>query len=470
MYDNLPASLPADFFFNLSKLSGSSSKQLIKCTADRTSASPSTQTNNRLPIGSLLNLKSASIWFKTSLTGTNPTVPGRYASSFIKRISISCNNVIVQQLEDYNMVYNVMADHNNKGLSKGIGGEFLDNSIIWGEGASTGTAQTPLTAQKSLLDAVTNQTNIQMVLNNFIGLLGSSSTSLIATDKMGELVISIFWSSPYECLGGTASSTTVAYTDNSYSIDDIYMTIEALSFSDDSYYNSINSKDLMYKFDDYTVVKFAETTKASGINVTTYLNANSIDFIFASAIRAQTQPKPMVAYGSLGGGDGTTDKVVSTYEYLSDPVAYVNNKDVTTHGDGFFNTEYMVRDLQGIESCQISINNKALNYAPLNKYEIFQNNLCALGYENVDASANGLINTCVSIFHYFKYYGGVFQSLSIIDKDNFYISGLSSAGSSCAVNVNIKFTSNATYPITPVIIAKMSKVLHVKAGRQISVE
>ena len=470
MYDNLPASLPADFFFNLSKLSGSASKQLIKCSADRTSASPSTQTNIRLPIGSLLNLKSASIWFKASLSGTNPTYVSRYASSFIKRISISCNNVIVQQIEDYNLIYNIMADHNNKGLSKGVAGEFLDNSIIWGEGASTGTAQSALTAQKSLLDAVTNQTNIQMCLNNFIGLLGSASTSVMATDKLGELVISIFWASPYECLGGTASSTSVSYTDNSYSIDDIYMTVEALSFSDDSYYNSINSKDLMYKFDDYTVVKFAETTKASGINCTTYLNANSIDFIFASAIRAQTAPKPMVAWGSLGAGDGSTDKVISQYEYLSDPVAYVNNVDTTTHGDGFFNTEYMVRDLQGIETCQISINNKALNYAPLNKYEIFQNNLCALGYENVDASANGLINTCVSIFHYFKYYGGVFQSLSIIDKDNFYISGLSSAGSSCAVNVNIKFNSNATYAITPIIVAKMSKVLHVKAGRMISVE
>ena len=470
MYDNLPASLPADFFFNLSKLSGSASKQLIKCSADRTSATPNTISNIRLPIGSLLNLKSASIWFKTSLTGTNPTVPARYASSFIKRMSISCNNVVVQMVEDYNIIYNVLADHNNKGLSKGIAGEFLDNSIIWSEGASTGTAQTALTGQKALLDAVTNQSNIQMCLNNFLGFLGSSSTALCGTDKFGEILISLSWGNPYECLGGTASSTSVSYSDNSYTIDDIYMTIEALSFSDDSYYNSINSKDLMYKFDDYTVVKFAETTKASGINCTTYLNAGSIDWIFASAMRAQTLPKPMVAWGSLGAGDGSTDKVISTFEYLSDPVAYVNNVDTTTHGDGFFSTEYMVRDLQGIDTCQISINNKALNYAPLNKYEIFQNNLCALGYENVDASANGLINTCVSIFHYFKYYGGVFQSLSIIDKDNFYISGLSSAGSSCAVNVNIKFNSTATYAITPIIIAKMSKVLHVKSGRMISVE
>jgi hypothetical protein len=129
----------------------------------------------------------------------------------------------------------------------------------------------------------------------------------------------------------------------------------------------------------------------------------------------------------------------------------------------------MVRDLQGLTSAQFSINNKSLNYSALNKHEIFQNNLCCLGYEGVDASRNGLIETCVSIYHYFKYFGAVFQSLELIDKDQYYLSGLSSAGSSCAVNCNIKFAGGA-YNIVPIMIAKMSKILHVKAGRGISVE
>jgi len=135
-----------------------------------------------------------------------------------------------------------------------------------------------------------------------------------------------------------------------------------------------------------------------------------------------------------------------------------------------FGAEAMVRDLQAIETGQFSINNKQLNYAPLNPYEIFQNNLCCLGYEGVDASKNGLIDTCLSIYHYFKYYGAQFQSLSLIDKDTFNISGLSSAGSSCSINWSVKFNSSATYQITPVIIAKLSKVLHVRSGRNISVE
>jgi len=63
------------------------------------------------------------------------------------------------------------------------------------------------------------------------------------------------------------------------------------------------------------------------------------------------------------------------------------------------------------------------------------------------------------------------QSLELIDKDQFYISGLSSAGSSCAINWVATFSgSSNTLAVVPVIVAKLSKVLHVGKGREISVE
>jgi hypothetical protein len=63
------------------------------------------------------------------------------------------------------------------------------------------------------------------------------------------------------------------------------------------------------------------------------------------------------------------------------------------------------------------------------------------------------------------------QSLELIDKDMFYISGLSSAGSSAAVNWVAKFSgSGNTVSVVPVIIAKCSKILHVKPGRNIQIE
>ena len=472
MYENIPASYPSTFFYNLSKLQGAFSKNLIKITADRTTASPQEITNIRLPIGAMLNLDSASLWFKVTTSGT-PTIPARYSSSFIKRMSVSMNNVSVQIIQDYNLIYNIANDHMNKDKTKGIGGEFLDNSIFWSEGAGS-SDQTAITGASSMFASTANLSDMQFCINNWMGLFGSASTRVLPTDRTGEITISIEWSPNYEVLGGSGESTATTYTaSDTYSISDIYMTAEAFSFSDDTYYKSIGDKELKIGFNDYVVTRFASVEKKNSINGTTYLSAGSIDCVYGTAVMSQSVPKPLVAYGSLGTG-ATESVVANIYKYLSDPVAYGDNSSTTSanniYGDGFFSTLGLQRCLQHLKSSQFSINNKSLNYGPLNKYEVFNNNLCALGYENIDASANGLHPSNVSILHYFKYNGVAMQSLELIDRDQFYISGLSSAGSSCAVNWACDFEgSSNTLSVVPIIVAKMTKVLHIGAGRQVSV-
>lgn len=468
VYEDIGASLPRNMFFNLSKLSGSCAKNTIKVSADRPDGNQSGSiVNFRLPLGALLQLESLCIYWKATMTGTNPAHPTRYSSSFIKRMSISVNNVLVSQIDDYALLYNLLADHTNKDRTKSIGGDLCDNSVIYTETDPVGTSQTAITAQNSLLAATTNQSGIKMKVNNFLGFLGSASTKLLATDKTGECVISISLAQPYEVLGGSAEAAGTTYGNNAYTLDNMYLTCEALSFSDDSYYNSINDRDLLYGFSDYLVTRFAPVSKTTGINVTNYISANSLDWVAGTAIVQQSQPKTMVAYG--GGSDGTTANVINMYKYLSDPVAYANNN-TGTSGDGFYSVEALKRDLQGLDTSQFSINNKALNYAPYDQIEVFQNNLCCLGYEGVDASANGWNPAITSLPVYFKYYGAHFQSLELIDQEQFFLSGLSSAGSSCAINWTCKFKGTATYDITPVIIAKMSKILHVKPGRMCFVE
>jgi len=470
MYENIPASYPKEFFYNLSKLQGSMSKSQIKCIADNTNAQPSTITNIRLPIGSLINLDSLALWFTIDITGSNVTIPARYSSTFIRRLSITMNNVSVQIIQDYNFVYNCFADLNNKDKTKGLAGEFLDNSIIYGEGAGAAT-EVALTATNAMLASTTNQTNLKFCINNWMGLFGSASTKIINSDLTGECVISCEWAPNYEALAGTPESGATTYTSSdTYSVKDIYMTMEALSFSDPSYYNSIGNKDLMIGFTDYVVTKFAPVAKSSGINVTTYLNAGSVDSIYGTAFIQQSLPSELVAYGS--NGDGASANVINWYKYLSDPVAYVNNNGSGgTSGDGFFNTKAMQRNLQHLATHQFFINNKALNYAPFGPEENFHNLLLTLGYENTDASSNGFHSGMKSLKHFYKYYGLCAQSLELIDKDSFYISGLSSQGSSCAVNWVATFSgASNTLQVTPVIIAKLSKILHVKPGRQIMIE
>ena len=469
LYGDLPSSYPKEMFYTLSRLNSSMSKNLIKTIADRTTASSHTITNIRLPLGALINLDSLALYFTIDITGTNPTFPARYSSSFIKRLSISMNNVNVCIIQDYNLLYNIVNDFTNKDKTKGICGEFLDNSIIWSEAAGSST-ETAISGVDTLLASNGLQTDIKMCINNFLGFFGSASTRLLDTNSIGEILVSIEWAPNYECLGGSAEATSTTYTAaDTYNVKDIYMTCEALSFSSDEYYNAIADRDLMIGFYDYQITKFQQVQKKQGINVTTYLNSGSVDSLWGTAILPVSVPEKMVAYGS--NSDGVDANVINAYEYLSNPKAYSNNNGSSpTAGDGFFNVRGLQRQLAHAKSFQWSINNKHLNYAPLNSVENFQNLLLTLGYENVDTSANAFHSGMVSLYHFYKYYGVSCQSLELINRDEFYISGLSSQGSSVSVNWKAEFEgTNNTLEVIPVVIAKISRVLQVRPGRQISV-
>ena len=89
---------------------------------------------------------------------------------------------------------------------------------------------------------------------------------------------------------------------------------------------------------------------------------------------------------------------------------------------------------------------------------------------NIDASSNGFHEGVLSIYHFFKYYGFHMQSLNLDDPDVAYISGLNTSGASASINWDCKFTgSGNTLSVVPVMITKLTKVLKVGRGRQISV-
>ena len=461
MFDGISANYPREFFYQLSKLQGSMSKQIIKVSADRTTGiSPSNIVNMRLPIGALINLDSLNIYFKVDIL-SEKTLPARYANTFIKRLSVQMNNVSVQIIQDYNFIYNLYNDLNNKSATKGIGGDWVDNSILWSQAVPTSTTDSAIVGVNAFSSANAIQTNMQFCINNFIGFLGSASTKVLPTDRTGECVISIEFAPSADVLGAYESIT--ATSASTYNVKDVYLSCEALSFSDDTYYNSIGDKDLRIGFNDYIYTSFPQVAKSTGVSATTYISAGSIDHIVGTArFPPSTIPSKMIA-NKIVDGAGTTG--VSYNAYLANPVGN------TSEGDGFFSTKNMVRNLSQLKSSQFSINNKALNWGAFNQQEVFQNNLLALGYENVDISANGFNPAILSLFHFYKYYACHLQSLELIDKDSFYISGLSSSGSSCAINWTCTFdgASNGVV-IVPVIIAKLSRVLNIGKGRSIYVE
>jgi len=461
MFDGITANYPREFFYNLSKLQGSMSKQIIKVSADRISGiNPSNIVNFRLPIGALINLDSLNIYFTADML-SEKTLPARYANTFIKRLSIQMNNVSVQIIQDYNFIYNIYNDFNNKSPTKGVAGDWVDNSVIYSQAVPTDSTETAITAVNAFRNATALQTGLVFCINNFIGFLGSSSTKILPTDRCGEVVISIEFAPTADVLGGYEGVTPTSSA--SYSIKDPYLSCECLSFSDDTYYNSIGDKDLRLGFNDYIYTSFASVAKKSKINVSTYISAGSIDHIIGTCrFPSASIPTKMVANKVLAGAGATA---ISFANHLSDPVGNCGE------GDAFYSTKNIQRNLSHLKSSQFSINNKALNWGAFNPQEVFQNNLLALGYENIDISANGFNPAIVSLFHFYKYYGCHIQSLELIDKDGFYISGLSSSGSSCAINWVCEFNGPSNDVIVvPVIIAKLSRVLNIGKGRAIYVE
>jgi hypothetical protein len=277
-------------------------------------------------------------------------------------------------------------------------------------------------------------------------------------------------------LCGTAESaaTTYAGTDT-YELSDIYMSVESLSFMNDEYYQALGEADKMIGFHNFDVIRFPKVAKNSGIDITTYISASSLDCVIGTALppNAITSiPKTMV--GNTSCSVGTT--VLNTYKYLADPVANTGAGgsvaqvgDVLNYGDGYFSTMNMIRDLQYINSSVFYINNRMINYQPLDPLEIHQQNLLALNYENLDLSNNGFNPACVSLAHFFKYYGVCMQDLSLLNPSTFYLSGINSAGSSISINWKATFNSFCAVDAYPVLLVKTSKIMSISNGRQIQI-
>ena len=468
VFENVSEALPKSFMYNLKKLSGGFSKQQIKIMADRDKCIPSDICSFRLPIGSILMMDSLQFHSRITTTGTNVAILPKYTSTLIKRLSVSINGVTAQIINDYNLVYTTYMDTNYGNLTKRFGENF-DSTTRFVDGAVDGANPVLLTASNVLSNATAHLSNERICINHFLGLL-NPSTSVWNTDAMGEVVISIQFENA-GVLCGTPETTAVTYNDNSFELSQMYLLVESYAFSNDNYYTNLAEQDKLIGFNDYNVIRFPATTKSAGINVSTYVSASSLDCVVGTALVADgitSVPKTMIGYTA----NDTGGTVTNIYKYLSDPVAFNGNTGSTRtskYGDGFFNTVNMLRDLQFIRTSVFSINNRQINFAPLNPLEIHQQNLLALGYENQETGAEGYNPACVSLAHFFKYWGACFQDLSLLNPDVFFLSGLNTQGASAAINWSATFDSACTQVIFPILIVKTSRVLEVGAGRQISV-
>ncbi len=130
---------------------------------------------------------------------------------------------------------------------------------------------------------------------------------------------------------------------------------------------------------------------------------------------------------------------------------------------------YFLRNGQAIKESRISINNRSINYGYLTPKEIFLETMKALGYNQQDMTT-GIISTIFSLVHFCKNYFAHITDLTIQDNREFFVSGLNSLGSTLTTTWEENFNGGSnSQTCLPIIYARCTKLLQVRAGRQLTV-
>ena len=252
------------------------------------------------------------------------------------------------------------------------------------------------------------------------------------------------------------------------------MTCSKINFESSEYYDlkaqKLTSDGLLVGYYDYWTARGTGQVKSSGINVNFNVTTNSLDQCIATF---QNNDYQNIRALILDNADNTTMANVKTFnQVLADPVTYTTN--AAGYGDAFNQSYYFMRAGADLATSQWSINSTNVDPYPLPPSEIWNQNLIALGNNNIDFGTSGVHPGCLSLFHFLKYYFCHILSLENISGDGqMWRSGLSGNGSTININYaatfgNVGGTNNGD-TVQPVIFCRSTKILTIRDGHIISV-
>lgn len=478
---------PRALSYSIRQMAENMSRIGVKMTPDRTTGiAPNDTITFKLPNNSLVDLRSLNFFYQFSTSGSTGTfLHPRYSSSLIERISVIINGQTVSITPAYALLYNTLMDLEGSSwdqLSKRNVCEFFDPSVRFAaESDPSSSADVSLSGGNWLLSGVTAPSKIDGAITHWLGFLGSTNPNVIDTSSLGDVFIQIQFSTSY-VLPANFNSTALSLAGATFTLDNVYATCDVISFSENIYYNALASglssaDGLQIGFYEYLNARFASFTKSSGCNVTWNITANSLDQLIGTFQKTDAYSKweVMVAYG--GRNDGDASRIFTMSQIASNPTAYIDQPTTGTVvsrsaglGDGFMNAYAFIRNGQGFKESRWSINNRPLNYGYLTPKEVFVQTLQSLGYNQQDLGTNGL-NMCIfSLRHFLKYYFAHIIDLTIQDSRDFWINGINSIGSTMSITWEANFNgSNNSQTAIPVLYARLSKILQVRDGRQLTV-
>jgi hypothetical protein len=440
---------PRNLAYSVKSLSGFS-KQTVRLTPDNdTSIKASSTIRVKLPPNCLVDLRTFTMFFEGTATATGKVHFPRLSSSVIEQLSVYVNGTMIENIPNYNVLYNTIYDlqcGNDQSTKRHL--ENIDPSVDY---------CVDLQTSNLTLYANPSDTNKKMVVNNWLGFIGSASTPVISTSDTNTVEVEIRFA-PASILW--QAGTTGAVTNADYTINKLRFTISKIVFNDPTYYqlkaSKLLSDGLLIGYNTYISNRGSTVAKRTALTYNVSVNASSLDQVIATMLTNN--------YDTIGGLLLTGNPHDTAGEIFVKALATPTDGNVETF---FNNSKYFMRDGRGFISSQFEINNTAMNPYPLPIEEVYNETLIAMGNLNIDV-ASGVHPGLLSVEHFKSHYFTHILSLENIDNSGqFFKSGLD--GRASALNISWKTSFSTTTDCTPFIFCGVTKLLQINEGGQIMV-
>lgn len=458
---------PKNLAYNLKRLQGSIIKQKINIQSDKSSYAPNERIMINFPIGRMIDSRSITATAKCK-AGTGNHFARGGLNSLIENLQITANSRVIQSTQAYNYIWNCLADVSGYFSPEQAGKRLYENF----DPSVAHTQVTGVAAPVITNNAVVTTGNEEyyFCVNTWLGFLNSSAPTW-DTNNLGQIQM-IITLAPNTALwtGAGAAGTAVAATD--YTVSDFNLSMDTITFTNSLYYdlvkNQLDGEGLNIAYNDYLYsIGRLETKSTSLFTHTAQFSTNSLD-----AVMATFRHKNYNTIGPLLIGNATYSATLASivgatkisHEVIADPINNEGN-----HGL-FNNSVYFQRCGGAIDSSSWYINSQPLtnNSTPI---QIFNNTLQALDYANLDIASGGFHQGALTTGFYNKNYFVDILSLENLSSDNNnWVSGLGGNGGVIQVQYNFKFSAaSVENEVFPVIIAKVTKVMNIKIGRNIDI-
>ena len=455
---------PSQLQYNIKNLSGHS-KTCVRLTPDKyDNIKPNDVIRVALPNNTLVDMSTLCFYYE--FIGDTGSHHPRLSSSIIKNLAIYLNGNLVENIQNYSVLYNRIYDMDGGGSDQ-TAKRFLENtdpSVYYETGITTTSANTGIFKLTSTSDAVKRK----FAITSWLGLISTLSTKIWDTNDLNRVEIELTFESGNVCFQKQAQ----AQVTGGYTISDAHFLINKVVFNNPLYYNMKSAKllssGLTIGYQTWICSKGALAAKSSSFNVQTSINTTSLDALV----------------GCFTPEDQTTSNLLlSTHWYsaasvLDTPKPFNNVISLTSIGTegagginagGYYNQSRFFRsDACGLTSSSWSINNVPLMPIPLTDYEIYNESLIALGGNHTDMGI-GVHEGLRGLAFFLKYYFTHVCSLEMLNTQSFTKSGLDGRSSSLNVVWTTSFGANTSDKVVPYIFAKTTRILQINEGHSISV-